>query len=282
MVRPNKPTRRALDAGPRRPRRRARGGERPAPVPEEGAVEPQKLHKMLAQSGLGSRRDMEAWVQAGRVSVNGKIAEVGQRVGPDDRVRVDGRPVRLRFEEPIRVLLYHKPEGEIVSLDDPLARASVFAKLPRIRGAKWISVGRLDFNTSGLLMFTTSGELANRLMHPRSDIEREYAVRVLGRLTPEQMARLERGVELEDGPARFDSIADGGGEGANHWYRVILKEGRKREVRRLFEAMGLTVSRLIRVRFGIIQLPPRLRKGHWADLDPQLLSALLAQVGLPA
>ncbi|MDA8094551.1 MAG: pseudouridine synthase [Betaproteobacteria bacterium] len=281
MVRANKPTRRRVDAGPQPPRRRTRGGERPAQDPGEGGIEPQKLHKMLAQSGLGSRRDMEVLVQAGRVSVNGKVAEVGQRVGPDDRVRVDGRPVRLRFEEPVRVLLYHKPEGEIVSLDDPLARANVFAKLPRIRGAKWISVGRLDFNTSGLLMFTTSGELANRLMHPRSDIEREYAVRVLGRLAPEQMARLQGGIELEDGPAHFESVVDGGGEGANHWYHVILKEGRKREVRRLFEAMGLTVSRLIRVRFGIIPLPPRLRKGHWVDLDPQLLSALLAQVGMP-
>ncbi len=236
---------------------------------------------MLAGAGLGSRREMEQWIAAGRVSVNGEPAVVGTRVSASDRLQVDGRPVRLRRDEPARVLLYHKPTGEIVSRDDPDGRPSVFEKLPRLRGAKWIAVGRLDFNTSGLLVFTTSGDLANRLMHPRQRIEREYAVRVLGELSAEQMQALRHGVPLEDGPAHLDSIADAGGQGSNHWYNVVLSEGRNREVRRLFEALNLTVSRLMRVRFGPIELPSHLKRGQTRELDEAEIARLLAALEPP-
>jgi 23S rRNA pseudouridine2605 synthase len=219
---------------------------------------------------------MEQWIAAGRVSVNGKPAGVGTRVGAGDRVLVDGRPVRLHRGEAARVLLYHKPTGEIVSRDDPEGRPEVFDKLPRLRGAKWIAIGRLDFNTSGLLIFTTSGELANRLMHPRHRIEREYAVRLLGELSEEQMQTLRTGVPLEDGPAHLDSIEDVGGQGSNHWYNVVLSEGRNREVRRLFEALHLTVSRLMRVRFGPITLPSHLKRGQMRELDEAEIGRLLA------
>jgi 23S rRNA pseudouridine2605 synthase len=219
---------------------------------------------------------MEQWIAAGRVSVNGEPAAVGTRVSAHDRVAVDGRPVRLRRGEAARVLLYHKPVGEIVSRDDPEGRLEVFDKLPRLRGAKWIAVGRLDFNTSGLLIFTTSGELANRLMHPRHRIEREYAVRLLGELTEEQMQALRAGVQLDDGPAHLDRIEDAGGQGSNHWYNVVLSEGRNREVRRLFEALNLMVSRLMRVRFGPIELPSYLKRGQMRELDEQEIARLLA------
>ena len=235
---------------------------------------------MLAGAGLGSRREMEQWIGAGRVSVNGEPAAVGTRVSAHDRVEVDGRPVRLRRGVPERVLLYHKPVGEIVSRDDPEGRIEVFGKLPRLRGAKWIAVGRLDFNTSGLLIFTTSGELANRLMHPRHRIEREYAVRLLGELTEEQMQTLRTGVQLDDGPAHLDRIEDAGGQGSNHWYNVVLSEGRNREVRRLFEAMNLMVSRLMRVRFGPIALPSYLKRGQMRELDEQEIARLLAALEL--
>lgn len=225
---------------------------------------------------MGSRREMEQWIAAGRVSVNGETATVGTRVSAGDRVQVDGRPVRLRQNEAARVLLYHKPTGEIVSRDDPDGRPSVFEKLPRLRGAKWIAVGRLDFNTSGLLVFTTSGELANRLMHPSHRIEREYAVRVLGELSQEQMQALRAGVQLEDGPAHLDSIVDAGGQGSNHWYNVVLSEGRNREVRRLFEALHVMVSRLMRVRFGPIDLPSHLKRGQTRELDEAEIARLLA------
>ena len=225
---------------------------------------------------------MEQWIAAGRVSVNGEPATVGTRIVAGDRVMVDGRPVRLHRGEAVRVLLYHKPEGEIVSRDDPEGRPAVFEKLPRLRGAKWIAVGRLDFNTSGLLVFTTSGELANRLMHPRHRIEREYAVRLLGELSEEQMQALRAGVQLEDGPARLDSIVDAGGQGSNHWYNVVLSEGRNREVRRLFEALHLTVSRLIRVRFGPIDLPSHLKRGQVRELNEQETARLLAALEMPA
>ena len=231
---------------------------------------------MLAGAGFGSRREMEQWIAAGRVSVNGEPAGIGTRVGAGDRVLVDGRPVRLHRGEAARVLLYHKPTGEIVSRDDPEGRPEVFDKLPRLRGAKWIAVGRLDFNTSGLLIFTTSGELANRLMHPRHRIEREYAVRLLGELSEEQMQALRTGVPLEDGPAHLDSIEDVGGQGSNHWYNVVLSEGRNREVRRLFEALHLTVSRLMRVRFGPIALPSHLKRGQMRELDEAEIARLLA------
>ena len=219
---------------------------------------------------------MEQWIAAGRVSVNGEPAGVGTRVGAGDRVQVDGRPLRLPRRSAARVLIYHKPTGEIVSRDDPEGRPEVFDKLPRLRGAKWIAVGRLDFNTSGLLIFTTSGELANRLMHPRHAIEREYAVRILGELSEEQMHTLRTAVQLEDGPAHLDSIEDAGGQGSNHWYNVVLSEGRNREVRRLFEALNLTVSRLMRVRYGPIDLPSYLKRGQLHELDETEIARLLA------
>jgi 23S rRNA pseudouridine2605 synthase len=242
-------------------------------------AETQKLHKLLAQAGLGSRREMEELISAGQATINGKVAQIGDRVGPTDVVRVRKRVVHLKFGERLpRVLLYHKPEGEIVSRDDPEGRPSVFDKLPQLRSSKWVSVGRLDYNTSGLLIFTTDGQLANRLTHPRFEIEREYAVRIIGRLTPEQANALTTGVELEDGPAKFDYLSDQGGEGSNHWYRVVLKEGRNREVRRMFEAIGLTVSRLMRVRFGPINLPPRLKRGKSLELDETETRRLLELV----
>ncbi|MGH8599158.1 MAG: 23S rRNA pseudouridine(2605) synthase RluB [Burkholderiales bacterium] len=242
----------------------------------------QKVQKVLAQAGLGSRRDMEQWVREGRVRVNGAIAMVGMRVGPDDLVKVGRRIVRLRPARRLpRVLLYHKPEGEIVSRDDPGGRPTVFERLPRLRGAKWLAIGRLDINTGGLLIFTTSGELANRMMHPRFEVEREYAVRVHGTLDADQAARLTNGIGLSDGSARFDMIEDAGGEGANHWYRVLLKEGRNRIVRRMFEAAGLTVSRLLRVRFGPIDLPPRLKRGQNLELSNVQTTRLLAWLNFP-
>jgi 23S rRNA pseudouridine2605 synthase len=237
------------------------------------------LHKLLAQAGLGSRREMEELIAAGQATINGKVAQIGDRVGSTDVVRVKKHVVHLKFGERLpRVLLYHKPEGEIVSRDDPESRPSVFDKLPQLRSSKWVSVGRLDYNTSGLLIFTTDGQLANRLTHPRFEIEREYAVRIIGRLTPEQANALTTEVKLEDGPAKFDYLSDQGGEGSNHWYRVILKEGRNREVRRMFEAIGLTVSRLMRVRFGPINLPPRLKRGKSMELDEAETRRLLELV----
>jgi len=239
-----------------------------------------KLHKILAQAGLGSRREMEEVMRAGRVTVNGEPARIGARVGPNDVIRVDGRPVRgTERKHPPRVLLYHKPEGEIVSRDDPAGRATVFDRLPPVRGAKWLAVGRLDYNTGGLLLLTTDGELANRMMHPRYGLEREYAVRVRGRLTEEQLARLRTGIPLDDGTARCDAVEDGGGEGTNRWYRVVIREGRNRVLRRLFEALGLTVSRLMRVRFGSVTLPPRLKRGQYVELAPREVQQLLASLG---
>lgn len=247
-------------------------------------IKPERLHKALAQSGVGSRREMEEWVAAGRVSVNGEPAQVGQLVGPADKVKVNGRLVQLKFGalRLPRVLLYHKPEGQIVSRDDPEGRESVFDALPRMHGGRWVAVGRLDYNTSGLLLFTTSGELANRLMHPRYNLEREYAARVLGDLDEEATAALMKGVELEDGPARFATFVDGGGQGANHWYRVTLYEGRNREVRRMFEAVGATVSRLIRLRYGPFTLPSRLKRGSVYELPEADVAALMRQFDLPA
>jgi 23S rRNA pseudouridine2605 synthase len=238
-----------------------------------------KLHKLLAQAGLGSRREMEELIAAGSVTINGRVATIGDRAGPDDIVRVGKRTIHFKSgARPPRVILYHKPEGEIVSHDDPEGRPSVFDKLPQLRSSKWISIGRLDYNTSGLLIFTTDGELANRLMHPRFEVEREYTVRIMGRLTPEVVAQLTNGIELDDGLAKFDHLSDQGGEGSNHWYRVILKEGKNREVRRMFEAVGMMVSRLMRVRFGPINLPPRLTRGKWMELDEVEIKRLLALV----
>lgn len=231
---------------------------------------------------MASRRTIEEWIAAGRIEVNGRPAHVGQRIGPRDRVAVDGRVVALRRTAPEpRLLVYNKPAGEIVSADDPQGRPTVFERLPRVKGARWIAIGRLDFNTGGLLLFTTSGELAERLMHPRYEVEREYAVRVLGRLDAMQAARLQEGVLLEDGPARFDSLIDVGGEGANHWYQVTLHEGRNREVRRMFEAVGIRVSRLIRVRFGPFRLPPGLKRGQWRELAASEIALALAPLNPP-
>lgn len=236
---------------------------------------------MLAQAGFGSRRDMEAWIEAGRVSVNGRPATLGQRVGPGDTIKTAGRMLRVRPQTRTpRVLLYNKPAGEIVSADDPEGRTTVFEHLPRLKASRWVAVGRLDFNTSGLLVFTTSGELAERLMHPRHALEREYAARVSGVLTEEQRTRLLAGVPLEDGAARFETLEDGGGRGANHWYRLTLREGRNREVRRMFEAVGLTVSRLMRVRYGPLALPAGLARGRYRELDEPDVRALLRAIEL--
>jgi len=240
-----------------------------------------KLHKVLAEAGLGSRRDMEELIVAGRVSVNGEPAHIGQRILPTDLVRINGKLIQRKIsKKPPRVLLYHKPAGQIVSTNDPEGRESVFSSLPSIKNGKWLAVGRLDFNTEGLLLFTTSGDLANRLMHPRYGIEREYAVRTLGTLEEGMRQKLLSGVELEDGLAQFAKISDGGGDGVNKWYRVIIGEGRNREVRRMFEAVGLTVSRLIRTRYGVMTLPPNLKRGRWEELAENAACDLLKLCGM--
>ncbi|HEV6968352.1 pseudouridine synthase, partial [Roseateles sp.] len=230
-------------------------------------VDAPKLQKVLAQSGIGSRRDIEEWIAEGKIEVNGEVAHVGQRISFGDRVRVNGKDVRVRISPPNpRILAYHKPTGEVSTFNDPEGRPTVFRTLPRVPGQKWQSVGRLDINTEGLLLFTNSGELANQLMHPRFGIEREYAARVLGALSDEQRARLLEGVNVDGQTASFKSIEDGGGEGANRWYRVVITEGRNREVRKLFEAVGLVVSRLIRIRYGTVVLPRGLKRGVWVEL----------------
>jgi len=210
---------------------------------------------------------MEALIAEGQVSINGKVAKVGDRISTGDLIRVKNRLIRINTGSRLpRIMFYHKPEGEIVSRHDPEGRPSVFDKLPQLKSSRWVSIGRLDFNTSGLLIFTTSGELANQMTHPRFQIEREYAVRIIGQLTPEQMTQLTRGVELEDGIAKFDMIIEQGGEGSNRWYHAVIKEGRNREIRRMFEKLGIAVSRLIRVRFGPIRLPPYLKRGMLSEL----------------
>ncbi len=240
-----------------------------------------KLHKVLADTGLGSRRDMEDMIVSGRVSVNGEPAHIGQRVLPTDIVKINGKPIlRRQHSKPPRILIYHKPAGEIVSADDPEGRASVFDRLPRVSNGKWLAVGRLDFNTEGLLILTTSGDLANRLMHPKFEVEREYAVRILGELDEPGRQKLLKGVELEDGLAKFSFLEFAGGEGANRWYRVGLSEGKNREVRRMFEALGLTVSRLIRIRYGEIALPTTLKRGRWVEMESLEAMSYLQSLGL--
>jgi len=241
-----------------------------------------KLHKVLAEAGLGSRRDMEELIVAGRVSVNGEPAHIGQRILPTDAVRINGKLMQRRVNnnKPPRVLVYHKPAGEIVSADDPEGRPSVFDRLPTMKTGKWLAVGRLDFNTEGLLLFTNSGDLANRLMHPRYNIDREYAVRTLGELEEGMRQKLLAGVELDDGLANFTKIADGGGEGVNRWYRVVIGEGRNREVRRMFEAVGLTVSRLIRTRYGAMTLPSGLKRGRWEELEDNDVRNFMTAFGI--
>ncbi|RMC96879.1 pseudouridine synthase [Aquitalea palustris] len=241
-------------------------------------IEPVRLQKALSASGVGSRREMEEWIEAGLVLVNGKKASLGDRVGPEDRVTAKGDVIKLKWADRLpRIIMYHKQEGEIVSRDDPEGRVSVFERLPQAKSSRWVAVGRLDVNTSGLLLITTSGELANRMMHPSFEVEREYAVRVLGELTPEVAKEMTAGVELEDGPAAFQRVFQRGGaeEGANQWYNVVIKEGRNREVRRMFEHFGLTVSRLIRVRFGNLGLPPRLKRGQFYELNEAEVAAVM-------
>ncbi len=242
----------------------------------------EKLQKVLARVGLGSRRHMEEAIIQGRVSVNGKIAEIGQRIEATDELRVDGRRVDFALEEETRrrVIIYYKPEGEICSRQDPEGRPTVFDNLPNLRGERWVMVGRLDINSSGLLLFTNDGELANRLMHPSNEVEREYAVRVMGEVTPTARQALLDGVTLDDGPAKFESFTEVGGEGINRWYQVVVKEGRNREVRRLFESQGLRVSRLLRIRYGTVSLPRQLHTGRWIELDKDEIDGITALVKL--
>lgn len=242
----------------------------------------EKLQKVLARMGLGSRREVEGWISAGRVSVNGEAAQLGCRVDSLDQITVDGRPLKrdLNTEEARRVLIYNKPEGEVCTRDDPEGRPTVFDQLPRLKQGRWINVGRLDINTTGLLLFTTDGELANRLMHPSWQMDREYAVRVMGEVDEEMLERLKEGVMLEDGPARFTDIVSSGGEGINRWFHVCLLEGRNREVRRLWESQGVRVNRLKRVRFGPVFLGPELPVGRWREMKQNELDILSAEVGL--
>ena len=274
----------------------AKSGQFAEALAAQANVKRERLHKVMAQSGIGSRRDMEIMISTGRVMVNGIVATTGTQVSPGDNVLVDQRPVKLKFSEELpRILLYHKPEGEIVTTSDPGNRITVFDNLPPVENGKWIAIGRLDINTSGLLIFTTNGELANRFMHPRYEVEREYAVRILGELTEEATQALLTGVSIDmsdtdndeededhepGAPARFDTIEKRGGEGANQWYHVTIKEGRNREVRKMFESQGLTVSRLIRTRFGKIELPPRLSRGQLMELSPDQVRSVLAGAGM--
>ncbi len=251
----------------------------------DGGITPQgeRLQKVLANAGFGSRREVERWIQEGRVKINGQLAKLGDRVKGDDLVQVGNRRVRIDRISDIerRVIIYNKPEGEVVTRNDPERRPTAFQRLPKLKGSgRWIAVGRLDINSSGLMLFTTDGELANRLMHPSKAIEREYAVRVLGDVTADMLETLVNGVELEDGSARFEDIVESGGEGANRWFHVVLMEGRNREVRRMWEAVGAKVNRLKRVRYGPVMLGDRLHVGKSRDLEPKEMSELLGMVGL--
>lgn len=243
----------------------------------------ERLQKVLARAGLGSRREIEEWIRAGRITINDQAASLGVSVGATDLIRIDGRAVSLASSavQAPRTMIYHKPAGEMTTRKDEAGRPTVFDSLPKLRNARWITIGRLDFNTSGLLLVTTDGELAHRLMHPSWEIEREYAVRILGKVEDEVLQRLLKGVMLEDGLASFSSISEAGGQGANHWYHVIVREGRNREVRRLWESQGVQVSRLIRVRYGPVQLPAELRAGRFRDLEKKDLDALYGAVQLP-
>ncbi len=246
------------------------------------SIEKERIQKVLASLGLGSRRQIEAWIAEGRISVNGQIAKLGDTLSLRDTVSIDGQVVR-RFEpkrKRVRILMYHKPEGEICTRRDPEARRTIFESLPSLRNSRWIPVGRLDLNTSGLILLTTEGELAHRLMHPSFEIEREYAVRILGEVTPTMIKNLKKGVVVEGERYAFDEVEDAGGTGVNHWYKVVLREGKNREVRTLWESQGVKVSRLIRTRFGSVTLPRLLRPGKWRDLDVEEVRELVKQVGL--
>lgn len=241
----------------------------------------ERLQKVLANAGFGSRRELERRIEAGEVEVNGKVAQLGDRVVPEDRIFIGRRPVGAARLQPVnqKVIIYNKPEGEVVTRDDPEGRPTVFRRLPHLKNGRWISVGRLDINTSGLLIFTTDGQLANKLMHPSQQIEREYAVRVFGEVTEEMLQQMVGGMELEDGHARFEEIVESGGEGINRWFHVVIMEGRKREVRRLWEAVGAKVNRLKRVRYGPVILDSSLSIGRWRELTSDELDSLLAVVG---
>lgn len=245
-------------------------------------AEPMRLQKALASSGVGSRREMEEWITRGWVCVNGKVAALGDKITPDDLVTVKGSAVKIKWADRLpRIILYYKQEGEIVSRDDPQGRVTIFDRLPQAASSRWVVIGRLDINTSGLLILTTSGELVQRFAHPSFEVEREYAVRTLGSLTPEQLRVLsQEGVMLDDGLAKVERIVEQGGEGANKWYSVVLKEGRNREVRRIFESQGLTVSRLVRVGFGPIGLPNRLKRGQFYELNPAEVAAVMRWAGM--
>lgn len=238
----------------------------------------EKVQKLLAELGLGSRRAMEKVIAEGRVSVNGQIIKLGDRASLEDKIRMDGHIVNLRknISSTLKVLMYYKPEGEICTRDDPENRRTVFQSIPHLHTGRWVQIGRLDVNTSGLLLFTNDGGFANQLMHPKYEIEREYAARILGEVTPDILQRLQTGVMLDDGMAKFDQIKDAGGQGVNHWYHVILREGRQREVRRLWDSQGVKLNRLIRIRYGNLLLPPRLKKGQWEYLDEETIQDLKA------
>jgi 23S rRNA pseudouridine2605 synthase len=264
------------------PPRRPRKSPRPPPPSAPPQTEPrgERIQKLLAAAGFGSRREIETWISAGRITVRGRAVRLGDRAAPGDAIQLDGKPVELQpaSAEP-RVIAYHKPVGEVVTRSDPEGRRTVFERLPQLPGRRWVAIGRLDLNSSGLLLFTDSGELANQLMHPRHAIEREYAVRISGALDPETRARLLAGIQLEDGSARFERIETGEkSAGINRWYRVILREGRNREVRRMFDAVGLQVSRLLRIRMGSVSLAREVKPGHWVELTKAEVETLRSVV----
>lgn len=258
------------------------GGDAPRESARRGtAPAGEKLQKVLARTGLGSRREMERWIEQGRVAVDGRVASLGDRVDPGARITLDGKPVSRAPAAETRCILYHKPPGEVCTRSDPEGRRTVFERLPRLKSGRWISIGRLDYNTSGLLLFTTDGELANALMHPSANIEREYLVRVMGEVDESMLQRMIDGVMLEDGVARFTDIQEGGGDGVNRWFYVVIMEGRNREVRRLWESQGVTVSRLKRVRFGEVFIPSRVKQGQWVELALKEVKSLYRMAGLP-
>jgi 23S rRNA pseudouridine2605 synthase len=254
----------------------------PSRPPPDEADKGEKLQKVLAHLGLGSRRQIEGWIEEGRLTIDGLMARLGDRVRGGQAVRLDGKSVALDAASQVRVLLYHKPLREVCSRNDPEGRKTVFERLPRLKSGRWISVGRLDFNTTGVLLFTTDGDLAHALMHPSAAIEREYLVRVMGRVDDDVLQRLKEGVQLDDGPARFSDIQEGGGDGINRFFYVVLMEGRNREVRRLWESQGLTVSRLKRVRYGEVFMPSKLKQGQWLELPQKDVDVIYQMAGLPA
>lgn len=241
----------------------------------------ERIQKVLAREGIASRRQIDQYLEEGRIQVNGRVARPGDRIVGNEKLSLDGKPLRLARHRPKpKLMMYHKPVGEVSTREDPQGRLTVYRNLPGLQHGRWIGIGRLDINTSGLLLFTTDGELANRLMHPSFELERGYAVRVRGDITPEKLEQLKSGIELEDGPARFEQIVDGGGEGSNHWYHVILREGRNREVRRLWEAVDAEVSRLVRVRYHTFNLPKWLKPGKWRFFEDETVKRLYADLGL--